>query len=118
MHGTRYTGKRLASNAAETNDSLDMQSLRRDTTGVHCLNMSVIRERMSSSEGRRSSYRLVAYLVRCRSSQLLVAFLLLSAVLRVAAAIYLGDKIVDLPGTADQISYHTLALRILQQEHL
>ena len=75
--------------------------------------MSVIRERMSSSEGCRYSYRLMAHLVRCRSSQLLVAILLLSAVLRVAAAIYLGDKIVDLPGTADQISYHTLALRVL-----
>lgn len=40
--------------------------------------------------------------------------LLLGAVLvRVAAAFYLGDSVTSLPGTADQVSYHTLALRVL-----
>jgi 4-amino-4-deoxy-L-arabinose transferase-like glycosyltransferase len=37
----------------------------------------------------------------------------ISVLFRVVAAIYLGDKVVDLPGTYDQISYHTLALRVL-----
>jgi 4-amino-4-deoxy-L-arabinose transferase-like glycosyltransferase len=39
--------------------------------------------------------------------------LLLSVVLRVAAAFYLGDSVAALPGTADQVSYHNLALRVL-----
>ncbi len=39
--------------------------------------------------------------------------ILLSITLRVAAAFYLDDEVVNLPGTADQISYHTLALRVL-----
>jgi hypothetical protein len=38
--------------------------------------------------------------------------LLLSVVLRVAAALYLGEEVVSLPGTADQVSYHNLALRV------
>lgn len=38
---------------------------------------------------------------------------LLSMVLRVAAAFYLGNKVVELPGIADQNSYHQLALRVL-----
>ncbi len=33
--------------------------------------------------------------------------------MRIGASIYLGDQIVDLPGTYDQISYHTLAVRVL-----
>ena len=36
-----------------------------------------------------------------------------SIVLRVAAAIYIGDSVVELPGTADQISYNQLAIRVL-----
>jgi 4-amino-4-deoxy-L-arabinose transferase-like glycosyltransferase len=32
---------------------------------------------------------------------------------RVVAALALGDKVVDLPGTFDQISYHNLAIRVL-----
>jgi hypothetical protein len=51
--------------------------------------------------------------MRCRSSQLLVAILLLSVVLRVAVAIYLGDQVEILPGTYDQISYDTLAQRLV-----
>lgn len=43
----------------------------------------------------------------------LIAILAGSVVVRVAAAIYLGNQVVDLPGTTDQLSYHTLALRVL-----
>ena len=43
----------------------------------------------------------------------LLLILLLSISLRVAAALYLGNHVIDLPGTTDQISYHTLALRVL-----
>lgn len=39
--------------------------------------------------------------------------LLLSVALRILAALYLGNSVVSLPGTADQVSYHNLALRIL-----
>ena len=39
--------------------------------------------------------------------------LLVSVVLRVAAAVYLGNRVVELPGAADQISYHNLALRVV-----
>jgi hypothetical protein len=39
--------------------------------------------------------------------------LLVSVLLRVAAAFYMGNEVVELPGTADQISYHNLALRVL-----
>jgi hypothetical protein len=39
--------------------------------------------------------------------------LLVSVILRVGAALYLGDHVVALPGAADQISYHNLALRVL-----
>jgi 4-amino-4-deoxy-L-arabinose transferase-like glycosyltransferase len=44
----------------------------------------------------------------------LTALLVVSCVLRLAGAMYLGDQVVDLPGTADQISYHTLAIRVLE----
>ena len=45
--------------------------------------------------------------------RLLVITLVVSVLLRVVAAIYLGNKVEVLPGTFDQISYHNLALRIL-----
>ncbi len=38
----------------------------------------------------------------------------LSVILRVAASLYLGDHVEALPGTADQVSYHALALRVLE----
>ena len=44
----------------------------------------------------------------------LVTILALSMLCRVGAALYLGDRVVDLPGTADQVSYHTLAMRVLE----
>lgn len=36
-----------------------------------------------------------------------------AVILRIAAALYMGDKVVELPGTADQLSYHNLAQRVL-----
>lgn len=48
-----------------------------------------------------------------RKIQLIVLILAISVSVRIAVAIYLGDVVVDLPGTYDQISYHTLATRIL-----
>lgn len=44
---------------------------------------------------------------------LLVAILAGSVLLRLGSAIYLGDEVVNMPGTNDQISYHNLALRVL-----
>jgi hypothetical protein len=43
----------------------------------------------------------------------LILIISLSVLLRVIAAIYLGESVVALPGTMDQISYHNLALRVL-----
>jgi hypothetical protein len=43
----------------------------------------------------------------------LVGIILLATFFRVAAALYLGDRVVDLPGTFDQISYDMLAQRVL-----
>lgn len=39
--------------------------------------------------------------------------LIASVVVRFVSALYLGNEVVELPGTADQISYHNLALRVL-----
>lgn len=44
---------------------------------------------------------------------LLGAILMVAVLLRLGAALYLGDTVDVLPGTADQVSYHTLALRVL-----
>jgi 4-amino-4-deoxy-L-arabinose transferase-like glycosyltransferase len=46
-------------------------------------------------------------------NQILIGIILLSVALRVAAAMILGDQVTTLPGIADQISYHELALRVL-----
>lgn len=43
----------------------------------------------------------------------LVWVIAISVILRIGFAIYLGNQVIDLPGTADQISYHNLALRVL-----
>lgn len=45
--------------------------------------------------------------------QILAVTLLVAVLARVAAALYIGNTVEDLPGTADQLSYHHLALRIL-----
>ena len=48
-----------------------------------------------------------------KSNPILIAILLLSILLRLGATFYLGDVIEILPGTYDQVSYHNLALRLL-----
>jgi 4-amino-4-deoxy-L-arabinose transferase-like glycosyltransferase len=48
-----------------------------------------------------------------RTRLILGAILALAILLRLAAALYLGDVVKELPGTADQLSYHNLALRLL-----
>ncbi|HEX7976832.1 MAG TPA: glycosyltransferase family 39 protein [Anaerolineales bacterium] len=49
-----------------------------------------------------------------RYKQILVITILVSVILRIAMSFYLGNEVVDFPGTADQISYHNLALRVLE----
>ncbi len=46
--------------------------------------------------------------------KLLVIIIAVSILARLAAAFYLGDVVTDLPGTYDQISYHNLAIRVLE----
>ena len=49
-----------------------------------------------------------------RSEQKYLIIIISAAVIfRVAAAIYLGDVVMNMPGTYDQISYHNLAIRVL-----
>jgi 4-amino-4-deoxy-L-arabinose transferase-like glycosyltransferase len=48
-----------------------------------------------------------------RTHVILGIILALAVLLRLAAALYLGDSVKELPGTADQLSYHNLALRLL-----
>ncbi len=48
-----------------------------------------------------------------KSQQVLLGIIVLAVVLRVAAAFYLGNEVVELPGTFDQVSYHRLSLRVL-----
>ena len=47
------------------------------------------------------------------SRYILFAIIVVAVVLRVAAALYLGNEVVELPGIFDQVSYHKLALRVL-----
>ena len=51
--------------------------------------------------------------VFARPAVLLAAIIALSVVARVGAAVYHGSTIEPLPGVTDQISYHELALRLL-----
>jgi hypothetical protein len=39
--------------------------------------------------------------------------LIVSIILRMVVALFMGDVVTNLPGTNDQISYHTLALRVI-----
>jgi hypothetical protein len=48
-----------------------------------------------------------------RSTRPLLAVIGLSVALRIAAAFYLGNSVAPLPGIYDQVSYHTLAVRVL-----
>lgn len=43
----------------------------------------------------------------------LVAILALSVALRLGVSLYLGDAVVKLPGVTDQLSYHNLAIRVM-----
>lgn len=45
---------------------------------------------------------------------ILTVIILVSVSLRFAAALWLGDEVVNLPGTFDQISYNSLAMRVLE----
>lgn len=47
------------------------------------------------------------------STKVLIAIIGISVGLRMLAALILNDQIENLPGTADQVSYHTLAVRLL-----
>ncbi len=49
-----------------------------------------------------------------RTRNVLLIILAASALLRLGAALLLGNQVIELPGTADQISYHNLALRLLE----
>jgi 4-amino-4-deoxy-L-arabinose transferase-like glycosyltransferase len=44
---------------------------------------------------------------------ILTVILIVSVVLRVIPALILGNTVVELPGTSDQVSYHSLAQRVL-----
>jgi 4-amino-4-deoxy-L-arabinose transferase-like glycosyltransferase len=46
--------------------------------------------------------------------KILPIIIAISVLLRLATSVFLGDQILDMPGTADQISYHTLAQRVLE----
>jgi hypothetical protein len=46
--------------------------------------------------------------------RILRILIFISVILRIGSAFYQGDKIRDLPGVADQISYHELSRRVLE----
>jgi len=46
--------------------------------------------------------------------RLLVAILVVATLLRVVSAFYQGNTVTDLPGVYDQISYHSLAQRVIE----
>ena len=48
-----------------------------------------------------------------KEKKVLVYIIVISVLLRLGAAFYLGNTVEILPGTFDQISYHNLALRII-----
>jgi len=45
--------------------------------------------------------------------KVLILILTVSVLLRIGSAVYLGQEVISLPGTFDQISYHNLALRVV-----
>ncbi len=47
-------------------------------------------------------------------SKILIGIITISTLLRIGAALYLGNQINDMPGVSDQISYHTLGIRLAQ----
>jgi hypothetical protein len=48
-----------------------------------------------------------------RDKLVLTGIIVVSVVLRVAGSLYIGNQVVELPGTADQLSYQALATRVL-----
>jgi len=63
-----------------------------------------------SRENKTNAYRSI--LIRIKE-QPLILIIFVSVLLRVLAAFYMGNDVIDLPGIFDQISYHNLALRVL-----
>lgn len=55
-------------------------------------------------------------IVKLRQPQnaILVIIIVISVGLRLASAFYLGNDVENMPGTYDQISYHTLAIRVIE----
>ncbi len=49
-----------------------------------------------------------------KPSRWLASIIIISVLLRIGSAIYLGNTIRELPGIFDQLSYHTLAVRVLE----
>jgi 4-amino-4-deoxy-L-arabinose transferase-like glycosyltransferase len=48
-----------------------------------------------------------------RMRAIFLIILAVSVLLRVGSAFFMGNTVTDMPGTADQLSYHNLALRVL-----
>jgi 4-amino-4-deoxy-L-arabinose transferase-like glycosyltransferase len=48
-----------------------------------------------------------------QSLSMLFVIIVISVLLRIAAVFFLGNQVVDMPAISDQISYHNLALRLL-----
>lgn len=46
-------------------------------------------------------------------SKTLQGIIVLSVLIRLSASLYVGNEVVEFPGTFDQISYHNLALRVM-----
>ena len=49
-----------------------------------------------------------------RRHWLIISIIIVSVILRFGAVIYLGNAVIELPGTYDQISYDTLAIRVTE----
>lgn len=63
---------------------------------------------------REPQPRTPAILLKRIKAQPLIAILFVSVALRLGVAFLMGNQVVELPGIFDQVSYHTLALRVLQ----
>jgi 4-amino-4-deoxy-L-arabinose transferase-like glycosyltransferase len=50
---------------------------------------------------------------KINEKQILIAIISVAVLIRVLVALYLGNQVVEFPGIADQITYHTLSQRVL-----
>ena len=50
---------------------------------------------------------------KLNENKILIIIIFVSILLRVAASLYLGNQVIEFPGIADQITYHTLSQRVL-----